>query len=669
MSTKEEKGKDKKKKKLKLKILKNRIVRISLIVVSFILIISLGGNAIASVVSGAIAAILAPKEKEGDIAESYYQGKIPMSEEVLKYEDMMKKYIDQAVNQYNTLADPPYSDSSYKLKLSSSDVGIVEYMLSICAAVTNNGENMNGNIMGVRQCRPDCDQEESIREAAKLIVYLYAEMCLDPYHESHEIDHFKSMTTSDGGFTNYSFFADQFAFGGDYYRAQTADEGSQAEIGEKYMAEQKINIFTAMYLFGDSGIRQYYMIRHYDDNQGDYYVGNTHIKYYYNGLVLEYFRFLENEALYEAEQNMTDRGIFDRRMDVEEELEASINIYTPDFNLMQSIFTYYDYYNGTINRGGSLTLPIGSEYAYLISTKYIDPDSDWGHRTPERTSNGWSSEWHHGIDIPTLGKSIDAYAVLDGTITENYYNDSCGNYVTIRSRDGRYDFTYMHLEESLVEMNQSVKAGQLIAKTGNTGSSTGYHLHIEIYDHVLNGYIDPLFILTNGQERSVRSEDDEKYGAQNGFIYQEVLPSIGKKEVNGEDLRYIAAMIQCEAGNQVYAGKLAVGIVMVNRWEAGTYGETIYDVLTAENQFSPYASGSWATRIREYDNGTLNPDAISAAVEVLQGKKSVDYDGTTYNLSTYYFYCNPYAFDDFNWNAEYIWIDDQVFLEKYWWRY
>ena len=60
------------------------------------------------------------------------------------------------------------------------------------------------------------------------------------------------------------------------------------------------------------------------------------------------------------------------------------------------------------------------------------------------------------------------------------YDDSSGYYVVIDHLDG-YRSVYMHMDKYIVGAGQFVVAGQLIGYCGNTGVSTGDHLHFGIY--------------------------------------------------------------------------------------------------------------------------------------------------------------------------------------------
>lgn len=85
---------------------------------------------------------------------------------------------------------------------------------------------------------------------------------------------------------------------------------------------------------------------------------------------------------------------------------------------------------------------------------------------------------HKGMDIHI--KSNDTiYAAFDGKVRlTNYEARGYGNYVIIR-HPNKLETVYGHLNKFLVKPNQVVKAGQPIALGGNTGRSTGPHLHFE----------------------------------------------------------------------------------------------------------------------------------------------------------------------------------------------
>jgi murein DD-endopeptidase MepM/ murein hydrolase activator NlpD len=87
--------------------------------------------------------------------------------------------------------------------------------------------------------------------------------------------------------------------------------------------------------------------------------------------------------------------------------------------------------------------------------------------------------FHEGIDI-TAPTGTEVYATADGYISGIFYsNEGYGNYIEIDHKNG-YKTIYAHLSKILVKMNQYVKRKDLIGLVGNTGLSTGPHLHWEI---------------------------------------------------------------------------------------------------------------------------------------------------------------------------------------------
>lgn len=101
---------------------------------------------------------------------------------------------------------------------------------------------------------------------------------------------------------------------------------------------------------------------------------------------------------------------------------------------------------------------------------------------------------HEGIDIP-CPVNTPAVAVTNGVVVYAGWLDGYGNTVVIR--DMTHDYLYAHLNAILVKPGDTVTVGQTIALTGNTGVSTGPHLHfgISIGDFRNDRWIDPTMIL------------------------------------------------------------------------------------------------------------------------------------------------------------------------------
>ena len=95
---------------------------------------------------------------------------------------------------------------------------------------------------------------------------------------------------------------------------------------------------------------------------------------------------------------------------------------------------------------------------------------------------GWRSRYrrmHYGTDLKLqVGDSV--YAAFSGKVRVcNFERRGYGNYVVLRHYNG-FETVYGHLSAFLVAEGDEVKVGQLIALGGNTGRSTGPHLHFEV---------------------------------------------------------------------------------------------------------------------------------------------------------------------------------------------
>ena len=106
--------------------------------------------------------------------------------------------------------------------------------------------------------------------------------------------------------------------------------------------------------------------------------------------------------------------------------------------------------------------------------------------------------YHQAIDIdqfPAGGNP--AMATADGMVTFAGGDACCsyGLYVIIKHRDG-YSSLYSHLSKVEVTQGQTVKQGQELGLTGNTGNSTGPHIHFALYYNGLP--FDPQKVLSGG---------------------------------------------------------------------------------------------------------------------------------------------------------------------------
>ena len=81
---------------------------------------------------------------------------------------------------------------------------------------------------------------------------------------------------------------------------------------------------------------------------------------------------------------------------------------------------------------------------------------------------------HNGIDLSARYENV--YSMFPGTVIKVGQDDRSGKFVTVRTGD--YTISYCHLSQQFVKANDFIVAGTTIAVSGNTGASTGPHLHI-----------------------------------------------------------------------------------------------------------------------------------------------------------------------------------------------
>lgn len=100
--------------------------------------------------------------------------------------------------------------------------------------------------------------------------------------------------------------------------------------------------------------------------------------------------------------------------------------------------------------------------------------------------------FHNGVDIAIpIGTSL--YTPVEGKVTTATYSDTAGYYLIITTDDG-WSVKYMHMDSLAVSAGDAIKKGDFVGYSGNTGQSTGAHLHLEIRNPS-DVPIDPIFIV------------------------------------------------------------------------------------------------------------------------------------------------------------------------------
>ncbi|CAB4153290.1 Peptidase M23 [uncultured Caudovirales phage] len=109
----------------------------------------------------------------------------------------------------------------------------------------------------------------------------------------------------------------------------------------------------------------------------------------------------------------------------------------------------------------------------------------------------WSKGYHTGVDF-ACPVGTDIVAVADGKIENATWGASYGTQL-VQKVDGGW-VIYAHLSKALVKAGDVVKKGQHIGESGNTGNSSGPHLHFEMRDNIrwsAGKDIDPAKILAS----------------------------------------------------------------------------------------------------------------------------------------------------------------------------
>ncbi len=158
---------------------------------------------------------------------------------------------------------------------------------------------------------------------------------------------------------------------------------------------------------------------------------------------------------------------------------------------LQALYNYINAYQKQL-LGYPLILPVklqqenGEQHAFWYSSRF-------GWRNHPVTKN---REFHQGLDIKTRA-GVPVIAAADGTVAQVGKSGYLGNTIEITHEVSGYKTLYAHLQgyaEGL-KVNQEVVRGQIIGYVGNTGRSTGAHLHYGIYDIEKEKWVNPsLFI-------------------------------------------------------------------------------------------------------------------------------------------------------------------------------
>ncbi len=162
------------------------------------------------------------------------------------------------------------------------------------------------------------------------------------------------------------------------------------------------------------------------------------------------------------------------KIDVQDDPGHSGGLYIdPNTRLSDKLIDKTDHYLSLIQQ-----LPLGRPINTKISSRY-------GRRIDPLNSR---KAFHAGIDFK--GRTGDKVrATGNAVVRQSFYSKGLGNHIVLNHGNG-YETVYAHLSKRLVKSGDKVVRGQVIGLVGNTGRSTGSHLHYEVHFHKKT--VDPM---------------------------------------------------------------------------------------------------------------------------------------------------------------------------------
>lgn len=244
-------------------------------------------------------------------------------------------------------------------------------------------------------------------------------------------------------------------------------------------------------------------------------------------------------------------------------------------------------------------------------------------------TQGYRAGEHNGIDLVGAGHSLDyIVAHSDGVIAgvrANYATcdgnrgNSYGNYVLIRHSNGMYTmYAHMKYGSVTVKLGQRISKGQVIGYMGNTGNSSGAHLHFEVRDRN-NKQIDPTQYIdadlpgtsanTNNNQNRKSSEEiaDEVIAGKYGNGHDNRRRQIEALGYNYDEIRNIVNQklgVKTSTTQNTTNTKTVANCKMLNLRNSASYGNNIYKAVSAGTQVEYIGMQSGWAKI-SYEGRTL----------------------------------------------------------------
>ena len=208
-------------------------------------------------------------------------------------------------------------------------------------------------------------------------------------------------------------------------------------------------------------------------------------------------------------------------------------------NSVMRIDTSFAWHNYQINSGRFDYKTFGSEDTVRIQLVDSEQGKLFAHPFPNYITSRFGPRrytWHYGTDIKLqVGDTVRC--AFDGIVRAvQYERRGYGNVAVVRHHNG-LETLYAHLQRVTVRPNQPLKAGDVVGLGGNTGRSTGAHLHFEIRYH--GEPFSPEYVMEFSNDYALKS--DTLILTRSNFEYlTEVRKTVTHTIKRGETLGAIA---------------------------------------------------------------------------------------------------------------------------------
>lgn len=142
----------------------------------------------------------------------------------------------------------------------------------------------------------------------------------------------------------------------------------------------------------------------------------------------------------------------------------------------------------------------------------------------------------------------------------------------------------------------------------------------KISSGAVEGYVRTDLLLF-GSAAAQRAKTTCASGTKDAKTNEQIKAEQKAEQQRVSDIKLLAALIYCEAGNQCYDGKVAVGAVVLNRVESSRFPNSLSGVIYQRGQFTPAMTGKLARVLR---NGNIPSSCYQAAQDAMNGADPVN---------------------------------------------